>query len=363
MQSDRNVFTKPDALKMGKGKRMKVSVIIPVYNGAAFVEGCLQSITNQSFRDIEVIVVDDGSTDNTYQLCEAAASIDERVRLIQQKNAGVSAARNAGLSAASGDYVTFVDADDYLVEDAVEVLVKAALQGADFVIASYEKFCGNKAKAVIRQKTEYTRESARMNMDSFDKLIWSPWGKLFKRSIITEHAICFNTSLPLGEDHVFNLSYCSFATKIMILSDVVYRYRLGGVATTGRYYPNFNELTAVQLRSCSAFCAEGAKPEQMKAFMHKTIKSCFLGTMEHYFIHCSFADAVKKMEETFALLTPWLNKDTVSNSGYSFKMARYILQADAKRALLQLYKEQFVRLSLKKVRKLCGVLLLKRVKA
>ena len=103
---------------------MKISIIVPVYNGEKYFAECIQSILDQSFTDIEVIVINDGSTDGSLPLIKGSAQNDSRVVVINQKNKGVSAARNAGLSKARGDYIMFVDADDYIArKDALELLI------------------------------------------------------------------------------------------------------------------------------------------------------------------------------------------------------------------------------------------------
>ena len=114
----------------------KVSLIVPVYNGENYLKDCVDSILGQTLREIEILLVDDGSKDRTPQLCDAYAAADERVRVIHQENRGLGMARNAGLDAAEGIYVTFVDSDDYISGEMCEKMYQAAEQyQADMVLA------------------------------------------------------------------------------------------------------------------------------------------------------------------------------------------------------------------------------------
>src|SRR5690554_2682260 len=102
----------------------KVSIIIPVYNKAPYLDSCISSVINQTYKNLEIIIIDDGSTDNSLEICENYRKKDERIQLISQENQGVSVARNKGIQKASGEWIYFLDADDYLELDAFEILVK-----------------------------------------------------------------------------------------------------------------------------------------------------------------------------------------------------------------------------------------------
>ena len=119
---------------------MKLSVIIPCYNAQKYLPACLESLLSQTMDDFEAILIDDGSKDDTAAIAMQYASVDERIRFIRQKNAGVSAARNAGLRIAQGEWVLFVDADDLLCEDALNTMLSYADDSVDMVVSTHETF-------------------------------------------------------------------------------------------------------------------------------------------------------------------------------------------------------------------------------
>lgn len=131
-----------------------VSIIIPVYNVEQYLPECLSSILCQTYKDIEIILVNDGSTDRSGELCRAAAESDNRVVLIEQKNAGLSAARNAGLDRASGEYIMFVDSDDYVSPYMVETMLKS-IEDADMVMC---RFCITDGDRKFENSVDFGRE-------------------------------------------------------------------------------------------------------------------------------------------------------------------------------------------------------------
>ena len=142
-------------------ERPLISVIIPVYNVAPYLKRCLDSVAAQTWENLEVWLVDDGSTDGSLALCEARAEQDSRFRVLRQANAGVSAARNRGMDHAAGQYLQFVDGDDFLPPDATENLARtAAATGADLVVGRFWRVAGGRAavRGHIREARVLTRQ-------------------------------------------------------------------------------------------------------------------------------------------------------------------------------------------------------------
>lgn len=212
----------------------KVSVIIPVYNRINELMISVNSIINQSFKDWEMILVDDGSTDGTSELCNQIALRDKRIRIFHQMNAGVSAARNYGLSMARGKYILFLDSDDWIENDTIERLVsKIEFEQSDIVLfaMSIDRFSGNKINTSTKlygQDTVITKsELINRFVDLFYKdYLASSCTKLFKKSIIEDNKLCFKENLVMYEDFYFVMDYLSNIDYISISNYPFYHYRM-----------------------------------------------------------------------------------------------------------------------------------------
>ncbi|MDR0942507.1 MAG: glycosyltransferase [Holosporales bacterium] len=204
----------------------KLSVIVPIYNAEKYLKDCLDSLINQSFRNMEIILVDDGSTDNSYDICKEYSELDDRITIIRQKNQKQGAARNRGMEAATGKYVGFVDSDDYVDLNYFETLIKAARKhNADMTVSSVVKIKNNKRKTKWRFKTEETFCS------DFDKFIvcsqnknLSPWNKIYKKEFLEKYKIKFPEGV-FFEDGLFTVKAVHYANRFVSVPNVVYFYR------------------------------------------------------------------------------------------------------------------------------------------
>lgn len=214
-----------------------VSVIVPVYNAEKTLPACLESILGQSFEDMEVLAVDDGSTDGSLRVLRDFAARDPRVRVFSQRNSGVAAARNLAIDNASGDYLQFVDSDDRLPADATERMVEAIRsRECDLVIAPYTEVIG-----LIRQKRGFLDRDMLLSQRQFlGRMAEHPnsffyavmWNKLYRRDVIAKNAIRCDGRLPWGEDFAFNTEYYRWCCRVAVLADPVYDYvrNPGGLA-------------------------------------------------------------------------------------------------------------------------------------
>ncbi|RED57585.1 glycosyltransferase involved in cell wall biosynthesis [Cohnella lupini] len=207
--------------------QLLVSIIIPVYNTEAFVGRAIASAMNQSYLAIEIILINDGSSDRSGDICDEYAVKDSRIKVIHQQNQGVSAARNKGLDEATGSYIQFMDSDDEIDHDMTKWLVQAIAENkSDLVICGY----ANVSDKIIENRTEersFTAEQWIFHSYVNPKLAplsWSSCNMLFKRSIIEEHKLRFETILLMGEDVLFVLSYVRHCQMIYTLNRVLYKY-------------------------------------------------------------------------------------------------------------------------------------------
>ena len=211
---------------------MLLSIIIPVYNSAPYLQKCLDSIISQSFIDYEVLMIDDGSSDDSGDIIDSYSHKDSRFHAYHKTNEGVSAARNMGIDYALGSYIYFMDSDDYLVQTALEKMVQAIENDYDFVSFNFkiEDEKGHKISNSIYQDKE-------ISLNSKDQLLkfllrdymthkygWEPWNRLYRRDIIEKNRLRFPPKLNLGEDFAFTLCYLFYVKKYKIISDTLYIY-------------------------------------------------------------------------------------------------------------------------------------------
>lgn len=211
----------------------KITVIVPVYNVENYLDKCLDSVIKQTYKNIEIIVVNDGSTDNSGEICQEYAEIDYRIIYIEQENAGLSAARNTGLDNMSGDYVTFVDSDDWIEQDYLETLYKKIVEyQADIAVGNYYSFNESEGMFYFHISGDSYYEKVFDNVSIFENLyesqemksfaLISAWGKLYKASLFDY--IRFDEG-KLGEDGYFNQKIYLLVEKIVYINQGLYAYR------------------------------------------------------------------------------------------------------------------------------------------
>ena len=199
-----------------------ISVIVPVYNVAGYLPQCVDSILSQDYGDLEIILIDDGSTDTSGELCDRYAALDSRVRVIHQKNGGAAAAKNAGLRLATGEYLAFADSDDYLEPGAYGFLMKALLEnGADAAQGSFRE--------VYRNRAEEQRISEE-TLEGYDYLLRFPkdfscallWNKLYRRALFD--GVFFEEGHKIDDEY---FTYQGFLQprKVVRADRIVYNYR------------------------------------------------------------------------------------------------------------------------------------------
>ncbi len=279
-----------------------VSVIIPCHNAQAWLEACLTSVLNQTEEDLQIILIDDGSEDRTLSICERFASKDRRILLASQEHGGVSAARNRGLSLSEGEYLLFVDADDLLPPLAVASLLNAMKEDTDLVIGSHEEFRRGYCKTIRRESGIYPQSQCRESFAWFDAMLSTLWGKLYRRQVILERHLAFEASLPYCEDHVFNLQFCKWIRSAAVTGEPVYRYRLGGVASSLQYHANMGQHLLALLLAYQDFF-DGQAPE---CFWQEKVDAHLTGSILHELTHNSREAAIVKTEEILTLYSPWL---------------------------------------------------------
>lgn len=229
-------------------KRPFVSVIVPVYNSAKVIERMLDSLVAQTEKNIEIIVIDDGSTDESGPILEKYASRYEMISVFHQPNSGVSAARNRGIQKASGKFLMFADADDYVHPDMVRIsLAEQEKKDYDLIIFGYDmiRHCNNKEvrNCVNFSDAEYT-DSQKIREDLFEIIargINSPCNKLYRKRVISQNEIYFDEALQQGEDFNFNLEYLLHVESLKGIPDSLYYYEVDYGSSTTVYRADYFE--------------------------------------------------------------------------------------------------------------------------
>lgn len=207
----------------------KISVIVPVYNVEKYLEECVNSILNQSYKNIEIVLVDDGSKDNSGKICDEFVKKYDNVKCIHKENGGLSDARNVGLANATGEYIMFADSDDLLAEDACGPLVEEMeKRNADYVVANYRN-CNEDgtlwAKPVFNpDKYKNFKVEIKDYTDSFYIMNSGVWNKMFRKSFLDENEMQFVIGVP-AEDAIFTMNCFIRSTNVYYVPHVVYYYR------------------------------------------------------------------------------------------------------------------------------------------
>lgn len=203
-----------------------VSIVIPAYNAEKYILRCIDSCVRQTYQNIEIIVVDDGSTDDTIKKC--ATINDNRLKVISKKNAGVSEARNTGLQVAQGNYLFFLDADDYLDRDCCAMMVGAMKNDVDLVVCGYNRIdLNDERQRVCAPETIMFALSEKITAINYMKQInclFTCWNKLYRREKIQFE---FDKSMSFAEDSVFVFDYLAECKKIIVLDYIGYNYWIG----------------------------------------------------------------------------------------------------------------------------------------
>lgn len=206
----------------------KISIIIPIYNAEKFIPNCLDSIISQSFKDWELILVNDGSEDESAVLCEQYAKRYSRIHLFTKENGGVSSARNLGLQKANGEYIMFVDVDDYLSSGIFDILNNTPL-AEDVIFLQYKCFDSEGNITDGENIDEFPATTDMNQIHSYyskwlhQNIMRTPWGKLIRRDIIGTKR--FPVGQTIGEDSVFMFSVLAEAKSIRTLADAFYMWR------------------------------------------------------------------------------------------------------------------------------------------
>ena len=216
------------------------SIIVPVYNSEKYLEVCIESIINQTYEEFELILVNDGSTDESPYICDKYNSSDDRIRVIHKKNGGVSSARNVGIDESKGQYLIFVDSDDYIEKNLLkEMNIALNKYEIESIVHTINLQKNNYKKDQKKSENRYIihNDEIASYMPEFIKkrYINSPCNKLYSKSLIEKNNIRFNEKISIGEDALFNYYYFENLKEYIVIDEVLYYYRDNNSSLTNTY--------------------------------------------------------------------------------------------------------------------------------
>jgi len=226
-------------------KKDLISIIVPIYNSEKTLERCVRSIINQTYKNLEIILINDGSNDNSLNICKDLKKIDDRIKIIDSKNEGVSSARNKGIENALGKYIMFADSDDYVSNVWCESLY-SIVDDNNFSICNI--YCVDEITKEISVENNLLEEKINFSIEDFFevykmKLLNQPYNKIYNKDRLNEFNIRFDETLSLGEDLLFNLEYLMKCYRIEIINKRTYYYIKGrDDSLCNKYYFDFYEI-------------------------------------------------------------------------------------------------------------------------
>lgn len=280
-----------------------ISVIVPVYNTERYLRLCINSLLRQTYQDIEIILINDGSTDSSGSICDEYAALDQRIRVFHKQNGGVSSARNCGIEAARGEYIAFVDSDDYVEPGMLSAMYhKITEEDVDLVICGYTKVLDT-CSIFHYCDDSYLSGGADICRFILHCRSWclfaSIWNKLYRRDLIRK---LFHQNISLGEDMIFNLDYLENCQTVSCIPQCYYYYRQNqnNSLTRNQYQDDFFAICVYKYERLYQFCkkynADNRWDDRMihKRFLEYTI--IYLSRLVSV-ENISITDKLKKLNE------------------------------------------------------------------
>lgn len=219
-----------------------ISVIVPVYNAEKYLSRCIDSILAQSYKDFELLLIDDGSKDGSATICDNYAIKDSRVRVFHKANGGVSSARNLGLDNATGEWITFIDSDDYVHTDFLSSLYKK--HDVDLIVGSFQLVGSDENWNGVLEDSYFDRLLIEKHIDTLAMQIHyrTPWAKLFRAEVIFVNHLSFEEKIHSSEDWLFVLNYLIYTHSLIVSSSPYYFYErshVDGLSQNSRHFSSY----------------------------------------------------------------------------------------------------------------------------
>lgn len=281
-------------------KETLISVIVPVYNVERYLRRCIESVLNQTYKEIELILIDDGSTDTSPMICDEYVGKEKNVKVIHKINGGVASARNIGINNASGKYICFLDSDDILPSDSVELLYNAIKEKkAEYVAGICSINESKKVKNPINEEKIIDLEKDSRSLLEYitNSGSYSPYAKMYSSDIIKNNNLYFAENLKCSEDALFIRDYMRYCTRIAIIPEIVYYYNTFNESSLSKKgYEEFCEYFVEKLKSLEKLCDRLSieESEKKKFITWRAIHGLNIST-NHYLKNWKDGDEQKKL--------------------------------------------------------------------
>ena len=338
-------------------KNPLVSVIVPVFNAEKYLPRCIKSILEQTYENIELLLINDGSGDRSGKICDDYAAKDARIKVIHKDNGGVSLARNMGMDESRGEFIVFVDSDDWIEKTAIEHMVAAICrEKTEIVMLSFD----NRNNKVITPKFGikcnildiHTSKAMRWKELFEHGISHTVWGKLFSSEIIKEKNIRFDSHMTYGEDAKFLFDYLNNCEKIYVLDEVGYHYnKLNENAATRKYHSNLTEGIIKYHISMGNFVEKlNITQSEKDGIMAWCAAKRILNLIYPYVYYLPKKQALINIEDCLGRFGKWLDTDDVWK--YNRGEESLLVNAICDRDIEKIYSEQkklFKRMSPKQI--------------
>lgn len=243
-----------------------------------YLRKCIESVINQTYKEIEIILVDDGSPDNCGAICDEYASKDSRIKVLHKENGGVSSARNLGLDNATGQYIMFVDADDWLEQRAVETcLINQQEYHADFLVFGY--YINDETYQVNRIKNLSKTECAMAIAGRKRYVMGYLWNKLFVRDIILSANLKFDETIAICEDSLFCQEYANHCSNIVCVPEILYHYTLNNSSATHNKFSEKHCTVFEAYEKIINFCGKSYSDRSLKELLYGNYCSHYIQSL------------------------------------------------------------------------------------
>jgi len=263
-----------------------ISIIVPVYNVEKYLRKCIDSIINQTYENIDIILIDDGSTDSSSEICNEYSKKDKRIKVIHKENRGVSSARNEGIKHARGEWITFIDSDDWIEKNFCEILLKKVLETkSDVALCGYNRINNKKTEKINAKNRELIFNCNEYLIKSLNPQTGFGFChmKLIKKEILK--GIYFNENIVVGEDALFNVMISQNIKKAIFVEQALYNYRINNQSVVRKYDENYANKYLLAMNEIKKYLFEKYKDDEIQQNYYNFVAFHILLIAVNYCFH------------------------------------------------------------------------------